>query len=151
MVFRVTSLNEPSLLYRFTPDSFEQDKISDSTPVVSVINVSVASFLHSLIAKIKLRSISCFQSIWRNIAQVGIDATNQQNESKLPQQTEVLMQPTVAFRPIYKKNVLNGRGVVRFSRRDTAGATGQNLEFYTSTTSGAHGFASNPFTGTNNE
>jgi hypothetical protein len=151
MVFRVTSLNEQSLLCRFTPDSFEQDKISDSTPVVSLIHVSVATFLHSFIAKIKLRTISYFQSIWRNIARVGINATNQQTESELPQQIEVLMQPTDASRPIYKKNVLNGRGVVRFSRRDATGATGQNLDFYTSTTSGANGFVSNPFTGTNDE
>ena len=65
------------------------------------------------------------------------------------------MQPTYTSQPIYKKNVLNGRGVVRFTRGDSFGLTGQKLEMYTSATSNVKGFvntSTNPFfSGNTNE
>ncbi len=90
------------------------------------------------------------QSIWRNLARIGIVGTTQ-TQSASPQQAEALMQSTYASQPIYKKNVLNGRGVVRFTRGNVNGGSGQNLDFYTTATSGTKGFTNNPFTGTNNE
>jgi hypothetical protein len=86
------------------------------------------------------------QSLWRNVARIGINAGGIQTQSASPQQAEALMQPAYASQPIYKKNALNGRGVVRFSRKDSSGSDGQKLDFYTSSTSGTKGFVSSPFT-----
>jgi hypothetical protein len=77
-----------------------------------------------------------------------------QTQSAAPQQTETLMQPNPASQPIYKKNALNGRGVVRFSRGDQNGHSGQKLEIYANSTTTVKGFVSNntnPFTSSNNE
>mmetsp|Transcript_88906 Transcript_88906/g.236916 ORF Transcript_88906/g.236916 Transcript_88906/m.236916 type:complete len:166 (+) Transcript_88906:277-774(+) len=64
------------------------------------------------------------------------------------------MQTTSASQPIYKKSVLNGRGVVRFTRGDVSGLTGQRLELFQNSSSSNKGFASsnsNPFTNSSNE
>mmetsp|Transcript_88914 Transcript_88914/g.236969 ORF Transcript_88914/g.236969 Transcript_88914/m.236969 type:complete len:1183 (+) Transcript_88914:27-3575(+) len=116
----------PNLRFWFTPDSFEQDNTPDSTTV----------------------------SKWRNVARIGIDANNIQTGSSDPQQIEALMQTTSASQPIYKKSVLNGRGVVRFTRGDVSGLTGQRLELFQNSSSSNKGFASsnsNPFTNSSNE
>ena len=133
---------------RFTPDSFEQDSVADSTPVVSICLFFF--YVKSILLPL-LRLIRSLQSQWRNVARIGINAGGTQTQSASPQQAEALMQPAYASQPIYKKNALNGRGVVRFSRGDTSGLSGQKLEMYTSATSSTKGFASNPFTSGTNE
>jgi hypothetical protein len=63
---------------------------------------------------------------------------------------EALKQATAGYAPIYKKNILNGRGVVRFSRTAHDGSAGKYLEMHTSSSSGTRGFAVNPFTANSN-
>lgn len=48
--------------------------------------------------------------------------------------------------PVFKREVVNGRGVVRFTRGNVAGTAGQFLQMETTAASGTAGFTANPFT-----
>ncbi|EKX38196.1 hypothetical protein GUITHDRAFT_115740 [Guillardia theta CCMP2712] len=106
----------PNLRFWFTPDTFEQDNVADNTPVET----------------------------WRNVAQLGV-INGVQTLYGDPEQPERLMQTTSSQKPLYKRGVLNGHGVVRFARSNTDGSTGQRLVMYQNSSATDKGFMMNPF------
>jgi hypothetical protein len=117
---RVPDPTHSNLRFWFTPDAFEQDNTPDDTPV----------------------------ALWRNVAQLGIDAAGVQTLYAEPVQVERLRQPLAEKQPRYKKNVVNGRGAVHFSRAASDGSNGQFMQMYKNSTLDQTGFfstASNPF------
>jgi hypothetical protein len=58
---------------------------------------------------------------------------------------EALIQSTSGSQPVYKKGVLNNRGIVRFTRSAVDGSGGNFLQMETTATSGTAGFTTSPF------
>jgi len=106
----------PNLRFWFTPDSFEQDNVADNTPVET----------------------------WRNVAQLGV-INGAQTLYGDPEQPERLMQTTASQQPLYKRGIVNGHGVVRFTRSNTDGSQGKRLLMYKNSSSIEKGFSMNPF------
>ena len=124
-----TPLTLPSALAaprRYTPDAFERDNVADGTKVSEWRNVANI----------------CYQGFQSTAAETsgGYDVANdctyakKSNSQAVPfgntKHVEALKQDNPHHQPIYKKNVLNGHGVVRFRRHNKLGSDGQFLQMY---------------------
>lgn len=119
----------PNLRFWFTPDSFESTSTADGTAVGTWTNVA-------------------------NICYNGHPSSSECTTAKITagdnMAVEALMQSDAAQKPVYKREVLNRRGVVRFTRNNTDGTQGQFLQMETTSSSGTAGFTTNPFTSNSN-
>jgi hypothetical protein len=114
-----------NLRFWYTPDTLESQNVNDAAPLTS----------------------------WRNIANIcypghwSADCTQDKISNITNLAPEILIQRDPTQRPIFRKNVLNGFGAVRFSRTSNNGSAGQFMQIETDATSNITGFsvASNPF------
>jgi len=111
----------PNLRFWYTPDVFLRDKVASGSSV----------------------------SEWQNVANIcynGMPSTSSCSQQKIlvgaNEANEKLVQNVSMWQPTYQANVLNGWGVVRFSRNNTEGTQGQFLQMETN---GQAGFETNPF------
>jgi len=122
--FLVPDSTHPNLAFWYTPDAFERDGVADGSKVKEWRNVANI----------------CYQGFTQVAPETadGYDVANdctyakKSNTQTVPfgnnKHVEALGQTVVERQPIYKKNVLNGHGVVRFRRADKHGVGGQVLE-----------------------
>jgi hypothetical protein len=114
----------PNLRFWFTPDTFEMSNTADNTLVSRWLNVA-------------------------NLCHPGHQSAAECTSAKIAagdnMAAEALKQSTAGSRPVYKKGIVNNRGVVRFSRTNVDGSAGKFLQMETSSTSNAAGFTTNPF------
>eukprot|EP00286_Rhodomonas_abbreviata_P018119 CAMPEP_0181305178 /NCGR_PEP_ID=MMETSP1101-20121128/9575_1 /TAXON_ID=46948 /ORGANISM="Rhodomonas abbreviata, Strain Caron Lab Isolate" /LENGTH=1380 /DNA_ID=CAMNT_0023411045 /DNA_START=444 /DNA_END=4586 /DNA_ORIENTATION=+ len=100
----------PNLAFWYTPEVFERDGTHDGAHIEEWPNV--ANFCYHG----HTDTDSC---TWDK------NQGSQINNNKF---VEALKQQTAENKPAYKKDVINGHGVVRFTRSDKLGSTGQYLE-----------------------
>mmetsp|Transcript_57387 Transcript_57387/g.134769 ORF Transcript_57387/g.134769 Transcript_57387/m.134769 type:complete len:1427 (-) Transcript_57387:352-4632(-) len=102
----------PNLAFWYTPEVFEREGTRDGAFVEEWPNVANICY-HG-----HTDTASC---LW---------VKNQGTQLSNNKYVEAMKQPAVNNRPTYVKDVVNGHGVVRFSRGDKLGKTGQYLEMY---------------------
>ena len=124
--YLVADSTHPNLAFWYTPDVFEQDGMADGAKVSEWKNA----------ANICYEGFTLTQTPTANALDVANDCTSAKKSNSQAvaggnnKHVEVLKQDNVHHQPIYKKNVLNGHGVVRFRRADKHGFDGQFLEVH---------------------
>lgn len=82
---------------------------------------------------------------WRNVANIchpthaSGECTDSMKQNGENMAVEALVQTTGGSQPVWKKELLNGRGFVRFTRGSTDGTSGQFLEMHSTAASGTPG------------
>ncbi|KAJ1480989.1 hypothetical protein T484DRAFT_1808998, partial [Baffinella frigidus] len=108
--FLTPDSTHPNLAFWYTPEAFERDSVADGAEV----------------------------SEWKNVANICHDGhpaasctaekKRQANAFSNNQHVEKLVQADTRWKPVYKRGLLNGHGVVRFTRAHRHGTSGQFLE-----------------------
>ena len=120
--FLTPDSTHPNLAFWYTPEAFERDSMADGADVSEWKNV--ANICHQGHAD----TTSC-----------TAEKRRQENAYSNNLYVESLVQPTTGLKPVYKRGILNGHGVVRFARSDRHGTAGQYLEMITTCTAVACG------------
>ena len=113
----------PNLRFWYTPDALEAANVADGASVTAWTNIANI----------------CYQGHWSSAC------TSLKQATSATMADEALLQTTTASAPVFKRSVLNGHGVVHFTRSSASGTAGQFLQMYTAAAGVTTGFQKNPF------
>mmetsp|Transcript_52386 Transcript_52386/g.128028 ORF Transcript_52386/g.128028 Transcript_52386/m.128028 type:complete len:1027 (-) Transcript_52386:827-3907(-) len=120
----VPDSTHPDLAFWYTPDALERDNIGDGARVAEWPNIAnICHDKHD--ERVRTAPLGTnFNDLCTRAKVANAQAVRGGNNVYVAK----LGQAAALSQPIYKKRIVNGHGVVRFTRRDAYGSSGQFLE-----------------------